>query len=92
MTTKIFRKEADDALFVSRLYRKIIEDGFHSLTALNYSRLHWGDQQIIELAETLQEVRFHRLPPASLCTARRPFESDRVAATSRYSRRYLRPS
>ena len=45
-----------DVRALSRLYRRVIEDGYAGLDRLNYARLDWDDAKLTELAATLDEV------------------------------------
>lgn len=56
LASKIFTHEDTDVLFVSRLYRKVIEDGYNGQTRFGYARLNWGDDELSELGATLKEV------------------------------------
>ena len=52
------KKFADplDVRVVTRLYRRVVEDGFSSLNRLDYARLEWGNEQMSTFAATLDEV------------------------------------
>ena len=46
----------EDVTIVAALYRGCLHDGFGSVVQLSYPRVGWGDGELQQLAETLEQV------------------------------------